>query len=248
MELPYTVESLDDAPESAREFYVEDGDAFRLPVTGVESDEEVSGLKSALAKLKRDLRAAKDRVGQIDDDTLEELEQLRSEKAAREEKKAKEEGRFDELRAKLTEKHESEMVELKAQLEKRDGVIEALTVKNELRSAIADAGVDPRYYQAAEAVLRECGPKVEWNGDGLPHGVFPDEVEGDQPIAEYVKAWAKSDAASIYMPPETGAGGGATGGAGGGGKKASWEGKKYADMTTDEKMAYTEATYGGDAE
>ncbi len=247
MELPYRVDSLDDVPESARELYVEDGDAFRLPVTGVESEDEVSGLKSALAKLKRDLRSAKEKAGQVSSEDLEELEQLRAERAAREEKKAKEEGRFDELRAKLAEKHDKEMADLKAELQKRESVIETLTVKNELRSAIAEAGVDPKYHRAVEALLRERGPKVDWNGDGLPHGIFPDEIEGDKPIADFVKAWAGSDEASPYMPPETGGGGGGHGGTGGGGARPSWQGKRYADMTAEEKIAYTEATYGGGA-
>lgn len=238
MALPYRVESLDDVPEAARDLYVEDGDGFRLPVEGVESEEEVSGLKSALAKLKRDLRAAKDKAGQVSDDDLDELERLRAEAADREEKKAKEEGRFDELRQKLTDKHEKELQEVREQLGRRDKVIETLTVKNELRSAISEAGVDPKYHKAVEALLRERGPKVDWNGDGLPQGVFPDEVEGDQPIGEFVKSWVDTDEASIYMPPETGSGGGGHGGEGGGGKRASWDGKKYAEMSFDEKREY----------
>lgn len=248
MELPYRVENLDDVPESARELYEETDGGFRLPVTGVESEEEVSGLKSALAKVKRDLRAAKDKAGRVSEEDLEELERLRELEHELEEQKAKDEGRLEEWKAEWKEraasKYEKELEELRQKVGHRDKVVESLTVTNAIRSAISEAGVDPRYHRAVEHLLRnEYAPKVDWESGDMPRGIFSDDIEGDVPISEFVQNWAKSDEASPYMPRETGAGGGGHGTEGRGGGE-SWRGKKYADMTTDEKIAYSEATYG----
>lgn len=246
MDLPYKVDSLEDVPESARELYVEDGDSFRLPVTGVEAEEDIAGLKSALAKLKRDLAKAKGKSADgLSDEDRDELERLRQQEADLEEEKAKAEGRWADLRTKLEQKHEKALDEISKKLQHRDVVIERLTVQNQLRAAIADAGVKPEYHRAVEALLRERGPKVDWDSNDMPTGIFPDEVEGDKSIGDFVKAWVQTDEASAYMPPENGAGGGGAGaGGGGGGKKASWQGKNYADMTADEKVEYTNAKYG----
>ena len=247
MPLPYKVETLDDVPESARELYVEDGESYKLDVSGVESEDDVSGLKSALEKTKRKLKALESKASRMTDDDIEELEALRQQRAELEEKKAKEEGRFDELRTKLQEKHAKELDALRQTLTGRESVIERLTVQNELRAAIAEAGFLPEYHRAVEALLRERGPKVDWDGE-MPRGVFPDDVEGDQPIGQYVKKFAASDDASPFMPPETGKGGGGRGGsAGGGGKRKSYEGKKYAEMSAAEKQEYLTDKYAEEA-
>ena len=237
MPLPFKVESLDKIPEAQRSLYTEGDDGtFTLDVDGVE---DVSGLKSALAKVKRELADAKKNAGKLSDDDVTELEQLRADKAAADEAKAREAGKFDELRTKLQEKHDKELAGLRTQIERRDGVIKKLTVTNEVRSAIAAAGVLDEYRPAVEALLMQQSPDVLWEDGKDPVGVFRDEVEGDRPIGAFVTAWAKSDAASPYMPPENGGGGGAGGGKPPKGGRPSWEGKKYSEMTPDEKVAYT---------
>lgn len=244
MELPYKVESLDDVPEAAREFYQESDGGFVLPVAGVKAEDEVGALERAYERLKKQRDELKGKASQMSKEDLEELEALRAERAKREEEKAKAEGKWEELRGKLAEKHQKELEELRQGLQSRESVIEELTVTNELRAHLNKAGVTD-YLDAAEALLMRRGPQVKWQ-DGKPVGVFPNEVEGDKPIADFVAEWSKTDDAKRFLPPANGAGGG-----GGGGRprgdKPSWEGKKYADMTMDEKAAYTEATYGGDA-
>lgn len=245
MELPYKVESLDDVPEAARELYQERGGAYVLPVAGVEPDEDVAKLRNAYESVKKQRDELRGRASRVSDDDLEELEALRAEKAKREEEKAKAEGKWEELRAKLQEKHQADLSERENKLKTYERVIEELTVTNELRAHLGKAGVTD-YLDAAEALLMRRGPKVKWE-DGKPVGVFPNEVEGDQPISDFIGEWVKSDDAKRFLPPANGAGGGATGGRGRGSDAPSWQGKKYADMSVEEKSAYLEANYSGDA-
>ncbi len=98
--------------------------------------------------------------------------------------------------------------------------------------------------EAAEALLEKRQPKVVWDGE-TPKGVFPDEVHGDQPIAGYVESWAKGDDAKKFLPVPTKPGGGAPGTEGKGGAPG---GKNWAEMTPDEKVAYTGEKYGAGAE
>lgn len=244
MKLPFKVESLDDVPEDRRDLYEEVDGGYQLQVDGVpDGEEDVSGLKSALEKVKRERDRLRSRAGKVSDDDLEELERLREAEAQREEEAAKAAGKWDEIRAKLDDKHAKELDQVRAELTKRDKVIEQLTVTNELRSAIAKAGVKDEYRDAVEAMLLRQGPTVLWEDGKDPVGVFSDDVEGDRPIGVFVEQWAKSDAASPYMPPENGGGGGGGGQDTRRGSGKSWEGKKYAEMTADEKAAYTQEQY-----
>jgi hypothetical protein len=246
MPLKYRVKSLDDVPESARELYSEDGDGFVLGVEGVEAEEEVGKLKRAHERTKQELAKLREQAGRVSDADLDELQRLRAEAREREERKAKEEGRWDELRGKLQEEHKKGLDVLETKLKSRDEVIQHLTVTNELRSALTESGVRPEYVRAAELLLKERGPTVDWQDGQMPKGVFPDEVHGNRPIAEVVKEWAKSDDADAFMPRETKSGGGAGGDRGKGGQK-SYEGKKFSEMTPDEQVAFTEEKYGAGA-
>jgi hypothetical protein len=240
MALPYRVDSLDDVPEAARPLYEEKDGAFVLPVTGVETPDDVAGLKSALAKLKRNLAESEKKAGRVSDDDVAELQQLRSEAREREEKQAKEEGRWEDLRTKLLTEEAGKRKPLEDKLSQYEQVIERLTVTNELRTALSEAGFDPGYHEAVEALLERRGPKVIWDGE-MPKGVFPDEVHGDQPIMDYVSAFAKTKDAEKYLPPKVASGGGATGAD----SKGVDTTKPWGEMTPDEKVAYTEAKYGG---
>lgn len=211
MPLPYRVDTLDDVPEALREHYEQDGDGYRLPVQGVKTEDDIRGLESALDKIKRERNELRDKASRVSDDDLEDLARLRKESKERDERKAKEEGRWEELRAKLLEEKEGEIGKIKDRLTQREQVIETLTVVNELRAAIAASGVLPEYYEAVEAVLQRKGPKVTWKDGEMPKGVFPDEVHGDQPVAAFVEEWSKTDAAKAYMPKKVAGGGGGVG-------------------------------------
>lgn len=242
MALPYKVRDLEKVPEALRDQYEKQGEEYVLSVEGegLETEESVAGLRSTLEKLKRDLRQAKEAAGRVSDDDLTELEQLREAKRKADEERAKNEGRWEDLRAQLQKEHQAALDAVTAQLQSRERVIEKLTVTNELQSALAKHGIKDEYRDAAEALLARRGPQVEWDGEN-PKGVFPDEVHGPQPIGEFVEKWAKSDAAKPFLPVQTKPGGGAGGQEGAGGK--SHAGKKYSEMTMEEKSEYLGGKY-----
>jgi hypothetical protein len=230
-ELPYRVEDLASVPETVRGLYRESDGGFVLPVTGVKPESEIEGLVSTLEKLKRERKDLKERADRVSDDDVQELERLRGEIRAREEKAAAEAGKLDEIREKWK-------AETQTEIEKRDQMIHTLAVTSQLQSAISAAGVADAYREDALRALRELSPAVKMV-EGNPVGVFKDDVHGDKPIAEFVAEWAKTDAARKYMPPPKG-GGGASGQDG----KPVDSSKKWADMSPEEKIAYTSAKYG----
>lgn len=240
MGLPFHASDLDEVPESARELYEETDDGYRLPVEGVEPDDEVAKLRRAHERVKEERNELRSKASKFSEDDLEELERLRELERKREEEEAKAEGRWEDLRDRLKQEHEQEKDELRSTLQSRDQVIEDLTVTSELRSAIAQSGVKPEYQGAVEALLMRRGPEVKWR-DGKPVGVFEDEIHGATPIAEYVEAWAESDEAEPYMPVSNAGGGGGSGEDRGGPKPPD---KEYGEMGQDEKVAYLEDKYG----
>lgn len=243
MPLPYRVESLDDVPEAARELYEQDGDGFKLPVEGVKTADEIAGLESALDKIKRERNELRDKAGKWTDDDAKDLARLRKAEKDLEEKKAKEEGRWDEMRAKIIEEKDGEIQQVTEKLSQRDTVIERLTVTNELRAAISAAGVNPDYHEAVEALLQRKNPKVVWEDGEMPKGVFPDDLHGPKPISEFVETWAKSKDAEPYMPRKQAPGGGGTGQD----VKMPETDKKYGEMTVEQKKVYLDQKYGGEA-
>jgi len=244
MELPFKVDALDDVPEAARDLYVQDGDVFKLPVTGVKAVDDVASLERAYERMKVKVSELKALAERVSDDDIAELETLREEKRQASERKQESEGKLDEIRAQW-KKETADQIALKEQeIADRDRMIRDLAIESQLRAAIAEAGILPEYQRAAYLELSDLGPNVKVV-DGRAVGVFPDDVHGDKTVAEYVKSWAGTDDAAKYLPPETGGGGGGHGDVSSRGK--SWEGKKFSEMTPDEQVAYTDAQYGGAA-
>lgn len=242
MSLQATVETLDGVPEELHGFYEQTDNGYRLAVEGVEFPDEVAGLRSALDKERAERKKLeKARKALPDGFDPEEYQRLKQEAAEREEQKAREAGKWDELRDKLKNEHAAEIERIRAELKQKDGTIHEYLVGNELSAALDAVGVDPRYKEDAIRALRERKPEVE-EKDGTRIGVFPDELHGSKPIREFVAEWAKTDEAAKYMPPSGAAGGGSTGRAGAGGAKS----KTLADMSEADKRAFI-AEHGYDA-
>lgn len=240
MPLPYQVDTLDGVPEAARELYEEtDEGGFRLPVEGVEPASEVAGLRSTLDKLKRERQELREKVARFSDDDVEELAALRAKARKKEEEVAAEEGKLDDLREKWQKETESKLGEKDQVIAAKDETIRRLAITSQLKAAIADADVLQEYRaDALRALLDEFETDVKDVG-GEPTGVFVDEVHGDKPIGEFVAEWAKSKSAQKYMAAPKG-GGGAAGQTG----NPNPSGKKYSEMTTEEKEVYLRANYG----
>lgn len=229
------VESLDAVPENLRELYVEADGKYRLDADGVESLVDTSGLKTALEKERAAAKEAKAALKRYDGLDPEEYQRLKEAADAAEQQKLQTEGKWEEMKDRLTKTFEKEKTTLTGELERRDRVIEQLTVENEITAAIEKAGILPEHRKAVKALLRmEAAPKVVWEGDS-PRGLM-----GDVAIAEYVESWAKSDEAAHYLPSSGANGSGAKGGAGGNPGR-----KPYKEMNEADKIAFIDK-YGKD--
>ena len=219
------VETLDDVPENLRELYMEADGKFRLDAEGVE---DVSGLKSTLEKLKRESKDARDALKKYDGFDPEEYQRLKEAADNAEQTKLQTEGKWEEMKDRLTKTFEKERATLSGELSKRDQFIERLLIENELNGAIERAGVLPEHRKAVRAMLREAGPKVVADGDEY-RGLL-----GDVSIAEYVESWAKTEEAAYYLPAEGKGGSGArdSKGGGGGGRKP------YKEMGEQDKIDF----------
>lgn len=131
-----------------------------------------------------------------------ELEAFKAEKEA-EAERAQEEadkkaGEFAKLEAKL----KSDADGFKAKYE-------ALVSDRALTDALVAAKIDDTYKPAVRALLKEKGVSITKDGEA--------QIEG-QPVADYVKAWAESDAGKPFILS-----GNSGGGANGGGSKSTGE-------------------------
>lgn len=247
MALPYTVDSLDNVPEGARDFYAEADDGFTLDVdlpSGTKMPDEVSGLENALRALKKDKRDLTTRVAELEPLT-DEVEELRAQAEEWEEGQSVDvDALREKIQARLEKDYQAKLEDRDTKLseyEEREAARNQRVLRGELRSAIASSGVKKEYYDAVEALLERKNPNVSWGDDGLDV-VIPDDVYGDKPLTEFIDEWAKSDEAQAFMPPPKG-GGGATGQAGSGAPPSN---KKYGEMSIDDKVAYLDQKYGGD--
>lgn len=224
------VESLDGVPEEAHDFYVQDGDIYRLDAEGVEFEEDVQGLKSALEK-ERDARKALE--GKLPKDfDPDEYKTLKQQAEERERREAEERGEWEKLREKLKQEHQETVEELEQEMAKRDNAITRLTVERELTEAISRVGVRDEYRQAVKALLERAGPTVEQTDDGY-RGVFPDDLHGNKPIGEYVEEWAESEEAEPFLAATNATGGGASGRSPGGAAT-----KSLSEMSENERMDF----------
>jgi hypothetical protein len=235
--LQAVLDKLDDVPEPLRELYVEADGKYRLDADGVESLVDTSGLKSALEKERKaakDAAAALKKYDGVDPERYAELLKAAEEAEAQ---KLQTEGKWEEMKQRLTDAHKKELDKSAGEVSKRDRVIEQLTVENELSAAIEKANILPEHRRTVRNHLKvEGGPKVVWEGD-VPIGLM-----GEVPIAEYVESWAKTDEAAPYLPPSGAGGSGARGGGGGGGGVTS-----KSDLKTPRDKAAYIGKHGRDA-
>jgi hypothetical protein len=229
--LAAVVDSLDAVPESYRDLYVEADGKYRIDAEGVESLVDTSGLKSALEKERKAAKEAAAALKKYDGVDVEEFARLKEEREAAEAAKLQTEGKWEEMKKRLSDSHAKELEKYTGEVSKRDRVIEQLTVENELTLAIEKAGILPEHRKAVRALLKmEARPTVAWDGDS-PKGLM-----GDVAIAEYVESWAKTDEAAYYLPSSGANGSGAKGGGGGGGAGR----KPFKEMSEGDKIAFIE--------
>lgn len=212
----------------------------------MKTNEDVARLTEAL---KKEREKNRDRKGLSDEDAAE-LERLRTENRAREEEEAKKAGKWDELRGKLQKDHERELEAERAKTkaeQERNAKRDRRMIRGELAAQLAKVGAKAEYLEALEAMIeKKHRLDVEWGDDDV-QVVVVDEVHGNRPLDAWMGEWAKSEAASPFMPPENGGGGGANGTPSKGRNGKSWEGKKFGEMTSEEQVAFTNEKYGSGA-
>ncbi len=270
MTLEATVDSLDAVPETVRDDYVKGEDGrFHLKILAdyVPADkvEDTTGLKSALQK-ERDARAAAERRNKevqekyagID---LEEVEQLRQERAAREEEEAKKAGEWDKLKDQMVSRHNEDLAAKDKELGSMRGELERHLVDSQATAAINKLegnvtlllphvknlirlvkGDDGQY--RPQVVDHSGTPRV--NGEGNPLSI-EDLVREMREQDVFAGAFKGTNQSGSGTPP---ADGGEGGGGGGGGKppngKPPAEGKARSTMTPREKVEYIKE-HGQDA-
>jgi len=255
---PEAFEQLDDAVKS---MYSENDGSYVLDVEGVESEENIKGLKSALDKereAKRDyerkLKQVQDANSGIDKEKYEAL--LEKEREA-EEAAALKAGEFDKLKEQMVKQQQEALAAKEAEITRRDRKIEELTIDAAVTSEIAKAGgnvdllrphVKSRLRLDSDTlemvVLDGDGKTPKVDGDGNPARLetLVGEMRKSDTFAGAFKATEQSGGGS-----EPGTGGSGEGGGGKGGTpKLNTEGLKRSTMTDRQKVDF-QKTHGLDA-
>jgi hypothetical protein len=238
MALKASIDSLDGVPEALHEHYTQSEDGkYRLNAEGIE---DVSGLKSALAKEREERKRAKEALDKLKDVDPEEYQTLKKEATERKEKKLLDSGKVEELIVERTSRMKADYdKQLKDLSTERDALqqkltqLDQLTVDNAMSAAAAKAGVLP---EALPYVLRH-GREVFRVKDGQIVALKDDQPvigkDGTSPMSmeEWLGELASS---SAFLFKASSGGGAAHKPAGSGGAPA----RKRSDMSPQEKAKF----------
>lgn len=201
MSLKYELDTLDGVDESVAALYEQKGDRFQLKVEGVE---DVTGLKSKIAELLDEKKAAQKRA--------EQEAEARAQAAAEAAAKA---GDVDALTKSWQEKLTKREAELAEQIKQRDARLQDLTVGATARdiASIALKGSEAVVARLARERLRyEDGKVIVLDNEGKPSALTPDELKDEL---------SRDPALAPLIQGSRASGGGASGLKGGGAAK-SW--------------------------
>ena len=213
MSLKAFVKSLDEVSESARAFYVEDGNGgFKLDAEGVE---DVTGLKNSLTAVRDELKNLKAEYNKYKDldpekarEALKKIEELGD-------KDLLDTGKVDELVVRRTERmrmdFDSQVKALKGATEEKDGTIKTLSgrlekhlIEQGLLAAVMDVGV-PRKSALTDITSRGKGTwKLDENGNPMAVGSDGSKIfgkDGKAPIT--MTEWAEGlmvEAPHLFEP------------------------------------------------
>lgn len=219
MALRTVLESLDDVQESHRDLYAETEDGnFVLQVEGVDNHPEVANLRNAYQRTKADRDAAKAKLTEAEarlSGIPEDFDPQKWEQA----KKGKRDDDGDLV--KLRQTLEAERDEWKGKYEQQVERGRRAQAEAALTDALTRGGVNPDLMIGARAVLM---PKVTM----ADTGPVVESDMGPMALADYAKRWLAGEGKAFVSKPQGG-------GASGGDKSAG--GKKWGEMTGEEKVA-----------
>lgn len=213
------LDSLDDLDESLHGLYVERNGAFYLDVDGVEFEDNVSGMKKALDRQKREIKELKEAIQQYDGIDPEKAREAQARLNEIEDKQLLDEGKLDELVEKrvsiMRQDFEGKTKALQKSLEAAQGDNQVLTgrlsevlIDSAITNAATKAGVRP---EAVDDVLNR-GRRVYTLVDGVPIPKDGDTViygkDGSEPLP--IEDWVSTlQRSAPHLFGET-SGGGAT--------------------------------------
>jgi hypothetical protein len=181
MPLKAVVENLEDVAEPLREHYTKGDDGkYRLAAEGVE---DVSGLKSALAKEREGRSSAEKALKTYEGVDVKKYQEWLQQQEGDEEAKLFSSGKKDELRArwttKMQEAHQKQLDKLTAEhktaldaANERTAKYEQRVLENHLRQAAIEVGIHPQavrdalFQGRATFVLDDNGNAVQKREDG----------------------------------------------------------------------------------
>ena len=225
MPLKATVESLDSVEEQYRGLYAEKDGVYRLNVEGVEFEEDVKGLRSALERERADRKAAEKRLKNVPEDfDPERWASLTDAQRKAEEEKAKTEGKWEDWKKQLQEQHAKEKDTLSQRAQALTQKIEHLLITSVAAQEIAKLDGSSKlllpHVERMTKVVEDDGDfkvvVVDDNGrERLGKSGEP------MTIAELVGEMRESDDFAAAFRGSGAAGGGASGGRAAGGSGRS---------------------------
>jgi hypothetical protein len=142
------------------------------------------------------------------------------------EEHARLQGEVEELRGKLSTAEKSgkaELEKLTKALSEKDGALQSYLIDGGLSDALAKAGVKPEFMDAAKALLKT---QAQIKAEGGNYQA----LIGGKPLADAITEWT-GGAGKHFIAATQNSGGGATGGG------QTGNAKKFADMTSEERVA-----------
>ena len=213
MALKAFVKSLDEIQESARAFYVEDGNGgFKLDAEGVE---DVTGLKNSLTAVREELKTLKADYNKYKDLDPEKAREALKKMEELEDQGLLDQGKVDELVARRTERmrmdFDSQVKALKGSADEKENTIKSLSSRLEkhlieqgLIAAVMEVGV-PKKSAIQDIASRGKGTwKLDENGNPVALGSDGSKIFGKDGKAPITMAeWAEGlmvEAPHLFEP------------------------------------------------
>lgn len=192
---------------------VEDDDKTGATDDKTEEDPAVLALKAHNAKLLKEKRDAQAKARELEAKEAERAAEI----AEKEEEAARKKGDFEKVETRLTKERDDARGEVQTWKAK----YESKVIGDEIRDGLEAVNAKPELRKMLTTYL-ESTLDIELDDDGKA------SIAG-QPVAEYLKAWAKTDEGKNYIASGS-TGGGASGGGNGGGDANPWA-KETWNMT-----------------
>lgn len=239
MGLKAFVNDINEVDESARGFYVQDGERYKLDAEGLLTDGDVSGLKSALQKERDRAKQLEKLAKSAEGVDIEEYQRLREEAEQRSQKEAEKKGEWDKLREQLVKNHQKEIESRETKLSTMQKSLESYLIDANATAEIAGLNGIPGlllpHVKSQLKVVEQDGKYVvrvvDSDGDVRIDAKSGEPMSIKQLVAEmrdsetFAPAFKGSGASGSGTPPNSSAG-------------RAGHGVKRGQMTQQQKAAF----------